>query len=835
MRYPIGKTLHARRWLVAALVVAGVGLRLRTPAPPEATQAGVASMLGAAVEGEVAEGEFLWEPSRGSLLDALWGRQVLFTGRSEGPRDLYRARVRVSREGRPIEVVQVRNLTETPLGDEGELTARGRQVAYVTRAFDAVQGITVLGLDGPALDALSRSERWRVRADQWLETGTTAGLDRREVVFYQPPPSARFELRDDQLVLALGGDDAPASLTFATMAVNPGPEDPFVTRAWSTPPRRKPWLHFGMDALRSMFGTDAADRFKSVLFAFRSSWLQEGETRPPVDPPSIEPPSEAEPANSWPPAPIAPRFEHPLENEGQWHPPGVDFLPQFEGGVGDVPPAMLHTVVRPNPELPFASVRLVAIDTRQLELRIEAGFDEPRPATGPRGRGRIPEEARPDLVAAFNGAFQTRHGSYGMAVDGRVLLPPKAGAATVAVDVFGETRIGSWTAAATDDDPLPPEIHSLRQNLDPLIEGGVINPRGRTQWGFPLEGLSYLTERSALCRTRQGHLIYGWGMEVTAQTLAEGMKAAGCDYAMHLDMNPGHVGFVFHGGADASKAELLTHDMSIAPRRFLEASPKDFFYLVRRHPAPRYGEVSWKPAADIAHPPPAWLPAVYRAETEQLGRKVDLLAIDPTRFRWELSPGKEERAGRTAEGALSKTAQARALMAIGLGVGLKRGNRRGLAIDGVIALPLRPDLGLLLVRKDGSLQVARTVANLVPDEDASEVRIMAENGVVRPEARKLRERRARTAACMIRPDAAFVAIAESDNVEAPTRALLDLGCQRVVELDRGNQSAGFVHFAGTAEPPAADYDDTVLYALARAMGGRVRPIVDAGSSASERP
>jgi len=834
LRYSIGKTLRERRWLVAALALTAVGMRLRVPAPPEATEAGVATMLSAAIGGEVAGDDFLWEPSRGPTLDAFWGRQILFTGRRDGPRDLFRARVRVTREGRPLEVEQLRNLSDTPLGDEGELTARGRRVAYVTRAFDAVQGVTVLGLDGPSLDGLSTTQRWRVRADQWLETGTTAGLERREVAFYQPPPTARFELRDDQLVLALGDDAGPAALHFDTMVLNPGPEDPFVTQAWQTPPRRKPWLHFGMDALRSVFGTDAADRFKSLLFALHSSWSKEG-ARQDAGPAPPEPPPQKMPEASWPPSPIAPRFEHPLENEGHWLAPSVDFLPAFEGAVGEVPSPLLHTTVRPDPNLPFASIQLVAIDTRQLELRIEAGFDEPRPATGPRGRGRIPEEARPDLVAAFNGAFQTRHGGYGMAVDGRVLLPPKAGAATVAVDVFGDTRIGSWTAEATDDDPLPPEIHSLRQNLDPLIEGGKINPRGRKLWGFPLEGLSYLTERSALCRTTSGHLVYGWGMEVTAETLAQAMRLAGCDYAMHLDMNPGHVGFVFHGGADETKAQLLTRDMSIAPKRFLRASPKDFFYLVRRHPAPRYGGVDWTPDGEIAHPPPTWLPAIYRAEVEQLGRKVRLLAIDPTRYRWQISPGKEERASRTAEGALSRAEQARALVAIGLGVGFRRGNRRGLVIDGVASLPIRPDLGLILSRTDGSLQIARSVLGMVPEADASEVRMMAENGVVRPEARKLRERRDRAAACMIRPDAAFLGVADSDNVEAPTRALLDLGCQRVVELDRGNQANAFMHFAGTKTPPEADYDDTVVYGMAQAMGGRARPIDPSSSTSSNAP
>lgn len=830
MRVSVPKAMSARAPLVGALVAVAVFARMHVAAPPEATETGVAEMLGTAIGGDVEADAFVWERSRGGWLDALWGRRILFTGRIEGqPRDLYRARVRVTREGRPVDVVLLRNLSQTPLGDESGLQARGAFAAWRTSAFDAVQGVTVYGLDGPALDGWSPLARLRLGVGQWLETGSTDGLDRREVVFRRPPSAARLAIRGDTLVLALGQEQSPAALRLGDMVLNPGPDDPYAAEAYRVPPRDKPWLHFAMDSMRAVLGTERADRIKSLLFGLRSPLLRreasgaDDATERPADPPTRDGlPAARAPTSSWPPAPIPPPLAHPHDGEGTWAPP-----PGW-GSTEETspPPSLLRTMIRPDPALPFSEIHLVAIDTSRLQLRIEAGFDEPRPTTGPRGRGRIPRAAHPHLAAAFNGAFQSRHGAYGMAVDDRILLPPQPGAATIATDVFGDPRLGSWPDDAADDDPLPPEIVSLRQNLDPLIEDGVINPRGRAQWGFPLEGLSYLTERSALCLTRDRHLIYGWGMEVEADTLAAGLTLAGCHYAVHLDMNPGHVGFVFHGREDdgTTRAELLTDGMSIAPRRYLRASPKDFFYLVRRPLTPRAGDLPWSPMPAVRHPPPAWLPAVYRAETEVNGHDVEVFAFDPSRFSWALSPGKNERAGRAAEGRLRPEEHARALVAIGLGVGLRRGNRRGLVIDGVAALPLRPDLGLLLTRADGTLQIARTVAGLTPREDATELRLMAERGVVRPEARKLRERRRRAAACWLRHDAAFIARAVADNVVAPTEALLALGCERVVELDRGNQSDAFVHFAGTHPFPAADYDDTVLYGLAAPGQGRGRPL-----------
>ena len=74
-------------------------------------------------------------------------------------------------------------------------------------------------------------------------------------------------------------------------------------------------------------------------------------------------------------------------------------------------------------------------DPRQVELDAVPGTEEPLSATGETGNGLIPR--RPEilsrLVGAFNGAFQSTHGDFGMMSDHSLLVPPKPFAATIAL------------------------------------------------------------------------------------------------------------------------------------------------------------------------------------------------------------------------------------------------------------------------------------------------------------------------------------------------------------------------------------------------------------------
>jgi hypothetical protein len=261
------------------------------------------------------------------------------------------------------------------------------------------------------------------------------------------------------------------------------------------------------------------------------------------------------------------------------------------------------------------------MDTRQLDFDMEAGMEDPEPLTGPHGTGRIPRDPAVyrRVAAAFNGAFKTEHGHYGMMVHKRVLLPPVPGAATVVVLDDGRVGFGSWAVerkapgipGISDDD-----IASFRQNLVPLVDHGQANPTGRNLWGFTLPGKGAQTERSGLCVTSSGHLLYAWGDDVSATTLAKAMTMAACDYALHLDMNPYHTGFIFTAIDDLAgkkyKSQLLTPAMSIPSDRYILYAPKDFFYAMVHDPTPPAvdGAAAWS-ADGGAQPSPAWMPGVW--------------------------------------------------------------------------------------------------------------------------------------------------------------------------------------------------------------------------------
>jgi len=813
------------RWrLLVGVALLAVATRLvLVPAPPPPTVEGLAAMLGQAIGGTVAPAELVWEPSGGAWRDLLWGRNLLFLAAPHGQRqrDLYRAAVRVSREGKPISVRYLRNLSATPMGDERGLTARPRYAAYLTQSNDGVAGATVIDLQGHALADLPWHKQLSVGLDNWLRVGSVKGLARVELAFGKQPSRVAIELRRGQLILALGEPPRAAALDLASAQLNTGGDMSYEPLAWTVPRRVKPMAHFLMDTLRAVLGTNRADTIKALLFGARTRlkrWSATSAEPAPSAPPSNKTPTDA---SHWPPQSIRPLFKHPLEEEGIWA-PGPKWLPPARGMVGKPAPYMFETIIRPDPELPFAYLRLVAIDTRQLQLRIEAGYDEPRPLTGPGGRGRIPKHERPGLVAAFNGAFQTRHGTFGMVVDRRVLLPPAARAATVAIDAFGRTRMGSWG----DDARMDASLVSLRQNLDPLIEDGVINPRGRKQWGFVLDGNAVLTERSALCMTKDGYLMYGWGIEVSALTLAKGLKRAGCQYAIHLDMNPGHVGFAYLNNQQRpARRQLLAGEMSIPPNRYLKASPKDFFYLVLRDPTPKLGNALSAKPANGEQPRPTWLPAVHEAKSKREEAPVQLWAIDADRFGWQIRPGSRERAGRTAQGPLSEAEHAQAMIAIGLGRGLRKHNRRGLVLDGVVALPIRPDLGYLSTAPSlGAMSIGRSVADMAPDGDSTELVLLALGGKQRSEARELGPHRKRSAACLLDDGTMLVGLMRADNDEPLTKVLLQAGCSTIVALNRGKQVQAFVHRAGTDTPPKAAYGDTALYGMARTAHGTARPL-----------
>jgi hypothetical protein len=497
--------------------------------------------------------------------------------------------------------------------------------------------------------------------------------------------------------------------------------------------------------------------------------------------------------------------------------------------------------VRPDEERPYAKVVLIAMDMRQLDLEMEAGNEDPKPLTGPPGAGRIPRDPAvyTKIAAAFNGGFKTEHGSYGMMLKKRVLLPPQPGIATVIITKDGRYGLGSWGSnkdVGGIQDIEASDIVSFRQNLDPLVDNDKVNPSGRAQWGYTLPGTTMQTERSGLCVTNAGHLLYAWGDDVSATTLGKAMKMASCVYGMHLDMNPHHTGFIFTNITELKgrnyKSELVDKQMEIDTARYIEYAPKDFFYMTLHDPTPpsleaageggdgktdKAEKTAWEPDPGV-QPAPSWMPGLWRAPVGE----VELLEIEPARASFRVRAGTGEpdsKTGSTRAHELGEDDAHRVLFALTLGASVAK-RPRGLATDGRIALPMSgaEHSAAMVASEDGQLSLvpAKELAAVPAHVDAVELPMLIDDGKVLPSA--LVQGRARAALGITSSGRVYVArTTASAGPSALSEVLKRAGCTRAVLLDRGAGAHGSLFRAGTTSPPRSRYEETTLYGMGKAL------------------
>jgi hypothetical protein len=844
---------HGRLALACAGAAALLG-RARGAAPGRDLDALARALEGATAAGaHVDPNDLRWEPSGGDARDLLVGRRVLFLARRPGDdtRDLWRARVRVTREGSVLGVADVHDLTNTPLGDDHELVIAGTHAAFATRAYGQEQSVTVLDLagEGGQNRSVALGDRVMAAITNAQRTGSLAGLGRLDVTLESPAAGAMLALDDEALAIVLSDGRAPrvdltrGELASAVAGVRADPSMHL--------PKR--FSHWTVDTLRAVswigpapiaWAEDQALSLRDALrrTAFRATGASADVMATVDPPPPVLDTSQASVEEAhWPPPPIPTMWKAPEPGEGEWVPPEIGWLRKVPGVAPDGPSAFYRTFVRPDEERPYAKVLLVAMDTRQLDFDMEAGVEDPEPLTGPHGVGHIPRDPAVyrRVAAAFNGAFKTEHGHYGMMVHKRVLLPPVPGAATVVALSDGSVGFGTWGAdrrvgglAGVRDDALA----SFRQNLDPLVDRGQVNPTGRNLWGYTLPGKGVQTERSGLCVTMGGHLLYAWGDDVSATTLARAMKLAGCNFGMHLDMNPYHTGFLFTEIDDPPtrkfKSQLLTSEMSIPADRYVLYAPKDFFYVMVHDPRPPALSAATPWSADGGtQPPPHWLPGLWAARLDDAAGGIEVLDIEPGRATWRIRAGASDSPAATPLRELTGDEANRALLAVGTGIALEK-RPRGLATDGRLAVPPHggPESGALLVSADGRLSIARAseVQGVDAHGDMLELPIVLWEGAVQAApagpvvARSALGLTATGRVLLARGRVASFSLARGRvaSFSALGEALAAAGCTRAVALDRGARATAFLDRAGTDSPPRGRYDESVLYAIAAPLPAR---------------
>ncbi len=617
------------RPIVAAIFVAWLIARMRGSDVNQAAGSRTAALVDVLARRGLSttEADVVWETGPSGVRGAFVGgaRAVVRAHKGSDPSDIYLVSARLSPEGALLAVGNVYDLTRTSSIDEDRPLLHGEEIAYATSAGDihtAVHVVDLRGWGSSAYDGFTRVQRWQAALTNLQLTGQTAGVVHN--VFSLDPVATDVALRfeDSGLLdvtadgrrIVLDGEKPAAVEGSGWVRVSPGER--------AVPGNLVTW---SVDRVRGMewMGEERMQVVKAVAFT-ALEWALRARNRVfgPGDSAAqvaaemgtlghAGTPTFTDPDIGWPPAPIAPMLHPAIAGEGKWI--SLDDDPFITPQPG-VPGAFVTTFLRPDRDQQTTRVYITMWDPRQIALHMEAGTVEPLSATGEAGPGCIPRkpEVMREVVGGFNGGFQAMHGEYGMQANGVLYLPPKPYAATVMELRDGATAFGSWPGT-TD---VPPDILSYRQNLTALVEHGTFNPWRRTWWGGTPPGWqdTIHTTRSGICMTKDHFVGYFFGNELSAQALAAAMIRARCEYGMHLDMNPGLVGFEFYDVETSDTWKPLgrplqsdwEHESTIShlpgfhyrARRmirgmseqnfpeYMHLNGRDFFYLTRRPELP---------------------------------------------------------------------------------------------------------------------------------------------------------------------------------------------------------------------------------------------------------
>ena len=275
---------------------------------------------------------------------------------------------------------------------------------------------------------------------------------------------------------------------------------------------------------------------------------------------------------SFVPAPVASVVQHPLPNEGVWQPTG-----KLVNGA----PAVYQTFVRPDDVHTSLLAGAIWMDQRRLRTVLFNGVDVPGGGPWQRGAAVAPTDDA-SLVAAFNGGFRLDASRGGYLTEAKVVRSLVPGRASFVIRTDGTATIGQWDREVS----LTPDIVSVRQNLDLIVDGGAPVPGLRqndtSQWGATLGGEIFVW-RSGVGIDAGGNLVYVAG-QLDIVSLANVLARAGAVRAMELDINSGWVSAYVYDGTtpqDIHGVKLLGAIQRPA-NRYLQTGSRDFFAMFAR-------------------------------------------------------------------------------------------------------------------------------------------------------------------------------------------------------------------------------------------------------------
>ncbi|NUR30382.1 MAG: hypothetical protein HOV83_31775 [Catenulispora sp.] len=238
--------------------------------------------------------------------------------------------------------------------------------------------------------------------------------------------------------------------------------------------------------------------------------------------------------------------------------------------------------IRPDAEYTDVAADVAWIDQKHSRYVLHPGHEGDLNKTVTTVPNQIDTDARPGLIALFNGGFKISESHGGYYDHGITAAPLVDGAASEVIFKDGHMAVGMWGRDYSMQ--KNPEIVSVRQNLRLMVDGGqvVSSINDSSNWGRSDHG-SAAVWRSGVGVTATGDIVWVGGNKLTAPSLARLLKDAGAVRGMQLDINLRWADFQYFpardGNPDNSK---LYEDFLQGPNKFFVNSTKDFMAVYLR-------------------------------------------------------------------------------------------------------------------------------------------------------------------------------------------------------------------------------------------------------------
>ena len=230
--------------------------------------------------------------------------------------------------------------------------------------------------------------------------------------------------------------------------------------------------------------------------------------------------------------------------------------------------------------LPGGTTSLMWMDPSRLRFRVVPGYAVPEggPATK---ADSTPSTWVPQMLAGFDSGYKLSDHVGGYYYAGRTVAALRTGFASLVTHSDGSLTVGTWGV----DVSMTPDTVMVRQNLRPLVSGGVARAQafdGPRVWGIS-NGNRAKANRSALGRLPDGTLVFVYAHDVTAAGLAGVLVSLGVVEAIDLDMNVSWpTGFVYSHVGGRTIGTKINPNVVRPPSTYLTRFKKDFVVVSPR-------------------------------------------------------------------------------------------------------------------------------------------------------------------------------------------------------------------------------------------------------------